>query len=146
MIKERRRKSAYRYIDKVIRHRAEIETTVDEARNTNNRDTVCKSANTISDPTASEAIKNIAPVKSVTLQNGLHIRQPEKWLEAINRLFDVLYPEEAKIINMVYGGYNAIKTSRECGVDISTIYRLKVECRHILTEIACQYGLITVVE
>ncbi len=86
MIKERRRKSAYRYIDKILRHRAEIETAVDEARNTNNRDTVCKSANTISDPTASEAIKNIAPVKSVTLQNGLHIKQPEKWLGAVHKL------------------------------------------------------------
>lgn len=145
MIKERRRKAAYRYIDAILRHRVEIEIAVDEARNTNDRNTVCKSGNAVSDPTASEAIKNIAPVKSVTLQNGLHIRQPEKWLDAINRLFDVLYPEEAKITNMIYGGYNAIKTSRECGVDISTLYRLKIECRHILTEIACQYGLIQVV-
>lgn len=145
MIKEKRRKSAYRFIDKVLRHRKEIQIAVDEARNTNNRDTVCKSSGSISDPTASEAIKNITPIGAVTLPNGFKVKHPEKWLDAINRLFDTLYPEEAKILNMLYNGQSAVKISRECNVGITTLYHLRSECRHILAEIACQYNLITVV-
>jgi len=146
MIKEKRRKAAYRFIDKILRHRAEIQTAVDEAKNTNNRDTVCKSGNSISDPTANQAIKSITPVKSVTLSNGLRIRNPEKWLDAISRLFDVLYPEETEILSKIYSGFSIIKISRECHIDFSSVYRLRKECRHILAEIACQYGLIQVVE
>ena len=147
MIKEKRRKSAYCYIDKILRHRAEIQIAVDEARNTNNRDNFCRASNgQISDPTAAKALQNITAVPFVTLSNGFHIKKPEKWLEAANRLFDVLYPDEAKIINMLYNGHSAIKTSRICGVSMSALYHLRSECRHILAEIACQYDLISVVE
>lgn len=143
------RKSAYKYVGKILRNHQEINKAVKEAREMQqcgghtggNGD----GHSYVSDPTAQQAVRLATELRSVTLDDGWTIRRPEKWLRVIELTYRACYPYEEKAIRYYYAGHSALKTSEECGMDQSTFYRMRSDVIHIATELACQFGLVRVV-
>jgi hypothetical protein len=62
----------------------------------------------------------------------------------MNILYDECPAIEKKAMLYFYGGHSAVDTALEIGMDESTVYRIRSEFRHMMTEIACQFGLVYV--
>lgn len=148
MKKDLMRIKAYGIVDKMFRNQHEIELAVAERRCGQSRSPGSRGGGSgtphISDPTAREAIENIMPIPSVELSNGYTVREPERWLQVIHFVYSEMSDGDRKIVQMFYSGKSAIAVSIECHVYESTVYRLRSECRHMATELACQYGLVRV--
>lgn len=146
MRKDLKRIKAYNIVEKMFRNQKEIEQAVLEARcgrNTHSREGGAGHTH-ISDPTAREAIANIMPLTKVELRNGYVVYEPEKWLQMIHYVYSEMHENERKIMQLFYSGASAVRVSIECHVYESTVYRIRNECRHMATELACQYGLVRV--
>lgn len=139
---------AYSIVDRMFRNQRSIETAVLEARSGDRASCNARGGGSgtphISDPTAREAIANIMPISAVQLPNGYTVRDPETWLKVIHYVYSEMAEPDRKVVQMFYSGKSAIAVSIECHVYESTVYRLRSECRHMATELACQYGLVRV--
>lgn len=146
MQRDLKRTKAYSIVERMFRNLREIENAVLEKRS--GHGTSCRAGGSgnpyISDPTAREAIENIMPIQSVELPNGAIIRDPETWIKLIHYVYNEMSESERKIMQLFYSGKSAIAVSIECNVYESTVYRIRSECRHMGTELACQYGLVRV--
>ena len=141
------RVKAYSIVDRMFRNQRAIEIAVAEKR-CGNRSFGARGGGSgtphISDPTAREAIANIMPISAVELPNGYTVRDPETWLKVIHYVYSEMAEPDRTVVQMFYSGKSAIAVSIECHVYESTVYRLRSECRHMATELACQYGLVRV--
>ena len=81
----------FRQIDFIFYREKQIRDAVFEKRTTSGSDSGTPMINlfsgTISDPTASKAIKNLSPLKFVTIKDGIIIKYPEQWLEVIDKTY-----------------------------------------------------------
>lgn len=146
MKKQDVRNKAYRLVEKVLRNQHGIERAVKEARlQPGGHSGGCAGHAFVSDPTAQQAVRLATELRAVTLDDGWTLRSPERWLTIVNHLYAECPATESNAMRYYYSGHNAVETGAHCAMDESTVYRIRQEFRHMATELACQYGLVRVV-
>ena len=139
------RNNAYRLVERFLRNQRVIERAVKEARMQSGGHSGGSSGHAyISDPTAQQAARLATELQAVTLDNGLVVRLPERWLKIVQHLYRECPATESRAMRYYYSGHNAIETGVYCAMDESTVYRIRQEFRHMATELACQCGLVRV--
>jgi hypothetical protein len=97
----------------------------------------------VGDPTATQAIHNIMPIRFVTV-DGNRLEWPEAWL----RVYDITYKKCTDllldVLNAYYLGEDYKKTCDKLNISQSTHSRLKGQFRHIQELCAVQEGLIRI--
>ena len=140
----------FRQVDFIFYREKQIRDAVFEKRN-NNRDSsapiISLFSGSISDPTASKAIKNLTPLKVVTITDGIIIKYPEKWLEVIDKTYrwaqrqnDLLYQAAKRR----YSGEDYRKTCAALSISTSFFHQLLEKVRVYAALQAVQAGLIKI--
>ena len=146
------REKYFRQIDFIFYHEKQIRDAVTEARISGGRDGTISlfpvaSANNFSDPTATEAIKNLTPLKFVKLPDGTIIKYPEKWLAVIDKTYSYCKKQNdcrCEIARRRYNNEDYRKTCIDLNISNTTRRRL-LELVQIYAALqAVQAGLIRV--
>lgn len=148
MQKTSRRKRAYRLIDRVFRSEKKIKVAIVEARNTMPRKTDDGGhPSKVSDPTAAAAVKALTEIPSVHVDDDFILHRPESWLDVIRQTYANSGTAEREVMELYYRGYNAIEIAcQNRGYSEQTVYYILNAFRQLAAEIACQYGLVRVVD
>ena len=146
------REKYFRQIDFIFYHEKQIRDAVTEARISGGRDGTISlfpvaNANNFSNPTATEAIKNLTPLKFVKLPDGTIIKYPEKWLAVIAKTYDWCKKQNDcryKVAKRRYSNEDYRKTCIDLNISNTTRRRL-LELVQIYAALqAVQAGLIRV--
>ena len=143
------RAMAYQRVETMLRNQTAIERAVDEAR-AEQRGGHSGGGSSghafVSDPTAQQAVTAALPLSSVTLDNGYVVREPEKWLGIIHYLYEHFPAADALTMRYFYGGHNAVETSMRREISERSVYNIRDDFKAMGVELACQFGLVSVVE
>ena len=141
------RAMAYNRVETMLRNQTAIERAVDEARagQRSGRSGGGSSGHAfVSDPTAQQAVTATVPLRSVTLDSGYVVREPETWLGIIHYLYEHFPAADAAAMRYFYDGHSAIETSMKFSIGGSTAYYIRDDFRAMGVELACQYRLVSV--
>lgn len=101
-----------------------------------------RSVGYISDPTQTEALKNLTPLKSVEIPGGT-VKQPEAWVEVINNVMASIDREDQQLISAAFwefrtwtGAIDKLKMNK------MTYYRRRDQLIAIFAIAAASRGLI----
>ena len=143
------RAMAYNRVETMLRNQTAIERAVDEAR-AEQRGGHSGGGSSghafVSDPTAQQAVTASIPLRSVTLDNGYVVREPEKWLGIIHYLYEHFPAADASAMRYFYDGHSAVETSARREISERSVYNIRDDFKAMGVELACQYGLVSVVE
>lgn len=143
------RAMAYNRVETMLRNQTAIERAVDEAR-AEQRGGHSGGGSSghafVSDPTAQQAVTASIPLRSVTLDNGYVVREPEKWLGIIHYLYEHFPAADASAMRYFYDGHSAVETSVRREISERSVYNIRDDFKAMGVELACQYGLVSVVE
>ncbi len=143
------RAMAYQRVETMLRNQTAIERAVDEAR-AEQRGGHSGGGSSghafVSDPTAQQAVTASIPLRSVTLDNGYVVREPEKWLGIIHYLYEHFPAADASAMRYFYDGHSAVETSVRREISERSVYNIRDDFKAMGVELACQYGLVSVVE
>ena len=143
------RAMAYNRVETMLRNQTAIERAVDEAR-AEQRGGHSGGGSSghafVSDPTAQQAVTASIPLRSVTLDNGYVVREPEKWLGIIHYLYEHFPAADASAMRYFYDGHSAVETSVRREISERSVYNICDDFKAMGVELACQYGLVSVVE
>ena len=143
------RAMAYNRVETMLRNQTAIERAVDEAR-AEQRGGHSGGGSSghafVSDPTAQQAVTASIPLRSVTLDNGYVVREPEKWLGIIHYLYEHFPAADASAMRYFYDGHSAVETSMRREISERSVYNIRDDFKAMGVELACQYGLVSVVE
>ena len=143
------RAMAYNRVETMLRNQTAIERAVDEAR-AEQRGGHSGGGSSghafVSDPTAQQAVTASIPLRSVTLDNGYVVREPEKWLGIIHYLYEHFPAADASAMRYFYDGHSAVETSVRREISERSVYNIRDDFKARGVELACQYGLVSVVE
>lgn len=137
-------------IDYIFFHESEIRKAVYEARHDIQRETLAAgggSGSHISNPTESEALRNITPLSKVTVGKGASAREldnPELWLQVIDKTYEWCDHDQRIAAKDKYSGVDWRVTCAKLSIVQSTLSRLISDVRHRASLCAVQYGLIVV--
>ena len=143
------RAMAYQRVETMLRNQIAIERAVAEARaeQRSGRSGGGSSGHAfVSDPTAQQAVTASIPLRSVTLDNGYVVREPEKWLGIIHYLYEHFPAADASTMRYFYDGHSAVETSMRREISERSVYNIRDDFKAMGVELACQYGLVSVVE
>lgn len=98
----------------------------------------------ISDPTATEAMRNATELKAVTLECGYTVHQPERWLKVIDSVYNWCDEIPKKVATQRYSGKDYRRTCAELCISTSSYGAIMTEIRYKAIMCACQLGLMTV--
>ena len=143
------RAMAYQRVETMLRNQTAIERAVAEARaeQRSGRSGGGSSGHAfVSDPTAQQAVTASIPLRSVTLDNGYVVREPEKWLGIIHYLYEHFPAADASTMRYFYDGHSAVETSMRREISERSVYNIRDDFKAMGVELACQYGLVSVVE
>ena len=118
-----------REIDFIFYHEKKIREAVLKARVSNSpAGVVCPSSSgSVSDPTATQAVKNLMPLKFVVISSGEMIEYPEHWLEVIDKTYKYCSEQKdcrAEVARRRYRHEDYRKTCSELHISNSTYRRL----------------------
>lgn len=82
----------------------------------------------------------------MTLDNGYVVREPEKWLGIIHYLYGHFPAADASAMRYFYDGHSAVETSMRREISERSVYNIRDDFKAMGVELACQYGLVSVVE
>ena len=143
------RAMAYNRVETMLRNQTAIERAVDEAR-AEQRGGHSGGGSSghafVSDPTAQQAVTASIPLRSVTLDNGYVVREPERWLGIIHYLYEHFPAADASTMRYFYDGHSAVETSMRREISERSVYNIRDDFKAMGVELACQYGLVSVVE
>ena len=143
------RAMAYQRVETMLRNQTAIERAVDEAR-AEQRGGHSGGGSSghafVSDPTAQQAVTASIPLRSVTLDNGYVVREPERWLGIIHYLYEHFPAADASAMRYFYDGHSAVETSMRREISERSVYNIRDDFKAMGVELACQYGLVSVVE
>lgn len=131
-----------RKIDYVFYHEDEIRNAVLDARE-GPRAQTGRSGNHVGDPTASRAIRNCTPLKSVRV-NGAHLEWPEHWLRVVDSVYSWCNGDRLIVARDRYGGVDYADTCAKLCITKSVYYYLLDDVKHFAAVCAAQLGLIKV--
>lgn len=102
-----------------------------------------KNGSKVSDPTASQAIRNVTPLRRVRI-NGEYLEWPEAWLQVVDATYawcdhDRLIVARDKYSNLYYR-----ETCVKLSISQSTYSRFLADIRHYASLCAAQSGLIRI--
>ena len=104
-------------------------------------------ASSTPDPTATQAIRNLTPLKFVEIGDGEIIEYPERWLEVIEKTYKYCSTQKdcrAEVARRRYRNEDYRKTCRELNISDSTRRRLLELVKIYAALQAVQLGLIQV--
>lgn len=143
-----KRKKAYDLVKHVFRNEELIKLAVLEAKTREHKE-MCGGGGTSykSDPTAGKSIRALTDVPVVRVDDWL-LRRPEDWLRVIQLTYANTKDLERSIMRKYYSGYRIAEIARneDCGYAESTLYSILDNFQQLAVEIACQFGLIRVVD
>ena len=97
----------------------------------------------VSDPTQSEAIKNLTPLRTITV-NNYTVKRPEQWIEAINKVMGGLSREEQKFVEVSFWKAHSWRYAiDELHMDKDTFYRRRDRIVTLFAIEASSRGLIS---
>ena len=136
----------FRTIDFIFYNEEKIRLAVREMRLDDGQPRLRK-ANDVSDPTATQAVKNLTPILKVSLNNEQDVEYPERWLEVVDRTWEWSKAQDDcryEVARRRYAREDYRKTCRELGISNSTRRRLLDFVRMYAALHAVQLGLIHV--
>ena len=143
------RAMAYQRVETMLRNQTAIERAVAEARaeQRSGRSGGGSSGHAfVSDPTAQQAVTASIPLRSVTLDNGYVVRDPERWLGIVHYLYTHFPAADAAAMRFFYSGHSAVETAVKREISERSVYNIREDFRAMGVELACQYGMVNVVE
>lgn len=99
----------------------------------------------LSDPTATQAMKNMQEVPEVTLPDGFIVRYPERWLRVIDGTYSIFDDTGRQVLKSRYGWEAHFNTCQNLHIGSSTFYRIIETARNFAKAAACQLGLVQVI-
>jgi len=144
-----RRKKAYDIVKHIFSAEKAIRLAVIEAKTADKKGDMCGGSGGVSyksDPTAGKSIRQLTKVPFVRVDDWL-IRRPEDWLMVISLTYANTRDLEREIMRKYYSGYKIAEIATgDCGYAESTLYAILDSFQQLAVEIACQFGLIRVVD
>ena len=149
---QRQRKSGQSYlgkIDFVFYHESEIREGIMQARLESGHcgGVVVVSGSGISDPTATQAVKNITPLPVITIHGGHTVKRPESWLIVIEKTYSWCKLQKDcryEVARRRYSDEDYRKTCHDLNISNSTRRRLLELVQMYAALQAVQLGLIQV--
>ncbi|WP_196606610.1 hypothetical protein [Pectinatus frisingensis] len=146
-----RKSSLISYIEKRFYQYEKIKKAVWEARNDSGIGRTGGNSTGhafVSDPTANVAVKEVMPIKSVTIKvcnDTETIKQPEKWLQVIEATYN--HYSEGIVVDLLKCRYSNEPYQQTCmnlHISTSLYYQMLIEARQYALACACQVGLVKV--
>ena len=98
----------------------------------------------VSDPTQTEALKNLTPLKSVNIPGG-EVQAPEAWLAAIDKVMGKLEHHDQRIIEVSFLEHHTWQASVEAlNMDKMTYYRRRDKLMTLFAIECAARGLIQI--
>ena len=143
------RETYMRQIDFIFYREKEIREAVFRARSKTTLSGTFRLVNAggIPDPTAIEAVRNLTPLKSVILNDGEKIENPERWLEVIEKTYKNCATQKdcrLEVARRRYKREDYRKTCEDLNISDSTRRRLLELVKMYAALQAVQLGLIKV--
>lgn len=142
------REEYFRQVDFIFYHEKKIREAVTEARLGEHKTAFSIAReNFLSDPTAQRAIKNLTPLKVVKLFDGTIIKNPESWLEVIDKTYKYCQKQNDcryEVARRRYSNEDYRKTCIDLNISNTTRRRLLEMVQMYATLLAVQAGLIRV--
>lgn len=146
-----RRDKSYELVYHIFKHEQDIRLAIVEAKTANRKD-MCGGGGSafVSDPTAGKTIRLMSTVPAVRL-DGWTVHRPEDWLMVIALTYANTDELERKVVRKYYDGYSMAEQGNRASPDYSgyaesTLYAVLNRFQNLAVEIACQFGLIRVVD
>lgn len=143
-----RRKKAYDIVKHIFAAEQAIKLAVIEAKTAERRE-LCGGSGGVSrksDPTAGKSIRQLTKVPVIRIDDWL-VRRPEDWLMVIELTYANTRELERGIMRKYYSGYKISEIANsDCGYSDSTLYAILDRFQQLAVEIACQFGLVRVVD
>ena len=95
----------------------------------------------VSDPTASAAIRNVTPLKSVKVR-GEQLEQPEAWLRVVDAVYAWCDQDRLAVAKDRYSGIDYRETCANLSISDTTRRAMLQDVRHFASLCAVQMGLI----
>ena len=99
----------------------------------------------ISDPTATQAIREITPLRFVYVR-GRRVEKPETWLKVVDETYKHLPELHKKVVLARYRGENYQMTCAEYNIASTTYNSILTKARMFAAGVAAQYGLVKIVD
>ena len=139
---QRRTGNGYiRKIDFVFYNEKKIREAVLDARNMPR--SPGKNGSAIGDPTASIAIRNLSPLRKVTIQEE-ELEWPEAWLRVVDETYLRCNHDQMIVARDRYAGVDYRQTCTKLSISDATRRRLLDRVRQFASVCAAQLGLIKV--
>lgn len=98
----------------------------------------------VSDPTQTEALKNLTPLKSVNIPGG-EVQAPEAWLAAIDKVMGKLEHHDQRIIEVSFWEHHTWQASVDAlNMDKMTYYRRRDKLMTLFAIECAARGLIQI--
>ena len=137
---QRRRTEGYvRKIEFVFYNEEKIRVAVMDARNL--PQIPGKNGSQIGDPTASRAIRNVTPLRRVSI-HGEYLEWPEAWLEVVEATYKWCDYDRLIVAKDRYSGIDYRETCAKLSISNTTRRRLLMDIQHYASLCAAQAGLI----
>ena len=136
----------FRKIDFIFYNEEKIRTAVAEARADDGRPHLRQKANS-SNPTATQAVRNLTPLTKVIINCNEAIEYPERWLEVIDKTWAWAKKQKDcryEVARRRYAREDYKKTCRELHISQGTYNRLYTFVKMYASLHAVQLGLIRV--
>ena len=102
-----------------------------------------KNGSQVGDPTASQAIRNITPLRRVSI-NEECLEWPEAWLEVVDATYAWCDYDRLIVAKDRYSGVDYWETCAKLSISHGTYFRMMVDIRHYASLCAAQAGLIRI--
>lgn len=149
MQRQRPQEKYLRQIDFVFYHERELREAIVETRLGARTEGVIKTKNSnrITNPTATQAVKNLSPLNAVNLRNGEIVKYPERWIIVIDKTYEWCRKQKGQFLEIAkrrYAREDYRKTCRELSITHPTISNTMRLVRMYAALQAVQQGLIEV--
>ena len=143
-----KRDKAYSIVDNIFKAEKAIKLAVIEAKTAERKDFCGGGGQSYkSDPTAGKTVRLMTSVSLIKLDNWI-IHRPEDWLKVIALTYANTRERDREIMRRYFVGGEKISAiySQGCGYEEPTLYAMLKNFKQLAVEIACQYGLVRVVD
>ena len=135
------------YIRSIFRLEDEIRLAVVEAKMVQRRGMTGGGGHAVvSDPTAAAATRHLSELRTVRVGERI-IKKPETWLRVIAATYKLAPVREREIMRKHYAGSKFTKEfAKEFGYEPSTLYAFRKNFEWRAVAVACQLGVLAVVD
>ena len=142
-----RRKKSYSLVKAIFRAEGAIKDAVIEYKTARKKDMNGGGGTAfVSDPTAGQAMRELEECPAVKLENWT-VYRPQDWLRVIRLTYANTKLQERELMRRYFNGESISElASGNCGYEEPTLYVISRNFVALGVEIACQFGLIRVID